>query len=165
MKRGNKGQSFMGMSFSTIFSIIIIVFILVVGFIVINSIIKSRDCSEIGIFISGFQKEIDKSWNSAGTEFIFKSNLPKNLKYVCFAEISKKPSGEFKNIWEEISSYQESNLFFYPPENSCIPFKKIQHLNLEKITKDKNPYCILIKNGKIEIKIEKRLDESLITLE
>ena len=164
MKRGKNAQSVFGMSFGVIFSIILIVFILVVGFIVIRSIIKNMDCAKIGLFKDDFKAEINSAWNSAGNEYTFTRNIPTSLEYVCFADLSQKQKGEFKQAWEEISFYGgDYNLFFYPAEKSCdMASNKIAHLNMEKITENKNPYCIPVKNGKVEIGIEMKSDERLV---
>jgi len=67
MKRGKKAQEVFGMSFGVIFSIILIVFILVVAGIAINHFLGLKKCTQLGLFIEDFANEggdIDKAWNS-----------------------------------------------------------------------------------------------------
>lgn len=163
-----KAQTFIGMSFSVIFSIIIIIFILVVGFFVIRSILETGDCAKLKIFIEDFEEDIKKAWNSDKVDFSFKGALPVKLDYICFADLSKKISGEHEDIGEKIDIYEGTgaNLFFYPKENSCgMPYYEIKYLNIDKITENKNPYCIPVRDGEISIKLKKGFDEVLVNIE
>jgi len=61
MKRMEKrGQQILGMSFGVIFSIILIVFFIVVAGIVINSFLKTGDCAKMGIFLDRFGSDVKK---------------------------------------------------------------------------------------------------------
>ncbi len=173
---GNKKAqgSVFGMSFGVIFSIIIIVFILVVAGIAINHFLKLRKCAQVGMFIDDLQKDIDKAWNSQKSNFPFPNNpnlvvLPSNLEYVCFANFSNSVKGGSleREIYDDISIYKytNANLFFYPREKACnMPYIHIKHIDIEKITELRNPYCVKVKKGKIVIKIEKGFNEALVSL-
>ncbi len=166
-KRGKKAQNVFGMSFGVIFSIILIIFFVVVAFFVINSFLKTKKCAQIGLFVDGFKDEIKSAWNSQGSSFEFSSSLPTNIDYVCFVNFSNSFNGKYKNIGEDISIYESTgaNLFFYPIKNSCeMPYHTIEHLNLNEITSLKNPYCVAVDKGKIIINIEKKLNKNLVGL-
>ena len=172
-KRGwenKKAQgSVFGMSFGVIFSIIIIIFILVVAGIAINHFLDLKKCTQIGLFIDDLQKDVDKAWNSQKSNFEFSSSLPGNLDYVCFANLSKPITGNDieREIGNEIGVYQfsEGNMFFYPRENACnVPYINIKHIDIEKITELRNPYCVKVEKGKIIIKIEKGFNDALVSL-
>ncbi|MDD5193452.1 MAG: hypothetical protein PHF67_02595 [Candidatus Nanoarchaeia archaeon] len=169
MKRGKskKSQEFMGMSFTVMFSIFLIVVFIVIAFIAIKAFLSTQQCSQIGIFKKDLQAEIDKAWNSASLSLEFKRSLPSNINYVCFANLSNAmtSSGIEGEIAEDISIYDETedNMFFYPLENACeIPSGYIKHLNIDEITKTKNPYCIKISKGNVILNIEKPLREILV---
>ena len=162
-----RGQQVFGMSFGTIFSILLIIFFIVIAIIVINAFLKTQKCAEVGIFIDDFQIEIDKTWNSQKSEFEFESNLPSKLDYVCFANLSNNFQGNYADIGAEIGVYQgyDANLFLYPIENACdMVHHNIKHIDIDKITRFENPYCIGIDNGKISIKIEKDFNEALVSV-
>ena len=166
-KRNKKAQGIFGISFGTIFSVILIVFFIVIAFIVINSFLNTQKCAQIGIFVDDFKADIKDAWNSQSSSFEFSGNLPSNLDYVCFANLSENFNGENFDIENEIGLYQgqNANLFFYPNKNTCnMPYHNIEHLDIGKITALKNPYCIAIDDGKIIINIEKGFNDNLVGL-
>ena len=171
LKKGKKAQSAFGMSFGMIFSIILIIFFVVVAFIAIKSFLKSKDCAQIGIFLDDFQTEVDETWNSQKSDFEFKGILPSKMEYVCFADLSQDitATGEMENIGEKLGVYEGNiaNLFFYPIGSACnMVYHEIDHLDIDKIILDKNnPYCIGIDKGKINIQIEKEFNEKLVRIE
>lgn len=164
-RRGKKAQQIMGMSFGVIFSIFLIIFIIVVAGIVINVFLKSQRCAQIGIFLQDFQAEIDSAWNSQSISTEFQGRLPSKLDFVCFANLSERLDDG--SIGMDISLFEgtESNLFFYPVENSCnLPNHRINHVDLSQITWRENPYCIPISDGEIIIKVEKQINEKLVRI-
>jgi len=167
--KGKRAQQVFGMSFGVIFSIILIVFILVVAGIAINHFLNLKKCTQIGLFIEDVQADIDKAWNSQ--KYIDKADysLPSNLEYVCFANLSNSVhGGEIENkVYSDIGIYELSkgNMFFYPREKACnMPYINLKHININAITKIKNPYCIPIKGGKITFNIEKEFNDALVTI-
>jgi len=162
-----KGQQVFGMSFATIFSIILIIFILGAALIAIRHFIGLKNCAQINIFIEDFQKDVDKAWNSQKSSFEFEGEVPGGLKYLCFANLTKNLGGNDieDEIADDILLYEGTgaNLFFYPTEESCeYPYYNIKHLDIESITKLRNPYCIKIENGRPVIKIEKGFNQNLV---
>lgn len=169
MQKRNKKAEVFGLSFGVIFSIIIIIFILVVMGIAINYFLDMKKCTQIGLFTSDLQSDIDKAWSSQKSGFEFKGSLPTNIEYVCFANLSNSLKGESleSEIYSDISVYKSSDgtMFFYPRENACnMPYINVKHISLEKITETKNPYCIKVENGEITIQIEKDFNDALVIL-
>ena len=146
-----------------IFSIILIIFFLVSAFIAINYFLDLKKCVQIGNFINDFNGEVNRAWNSEKYVNEFKTNLPNNLKYVCFVNFSNTLSFNIPSeIYEDISLYEfeNANMFFYPSINACdTPYIFIEHIQFN------NPKCIEIKNGEITINIEKNRRESLVNIE
>lgn len=167
--KNNKSQSVFGMSFGMIFSIILIVFFIAVAFIAIKSFLETQRCAQIGIFKDNFQTEITKTWNSQKAEFEIKARLPIQIKYVCFADLSKPvtATGSAGNIGRELGIYQGyiANMFLYPVEPACeMVYHEIDHLDIDKIISVKNPYCIAVDDGNINIKVQKDFDDKLVSL-
>jgi len=169
LSKSKHAQGIFGLGFGTIFSIILIVFFVVVAFIAIKSFLDTQRCAQIGIFKNNLQTEIDKTWNSQKSEFIFKSRLPTKIKYVCFADFSKPiiATGTAGNIGRELGVYQGyiANMFLYPTEPACnMVYHEIDHLDIDKIIHLKNPYCIAVDDGDINIKITKDFNDKLVSL-
>jgi len=164
--KNKKAQQIMGLSFSTIFSIFLIIFFIIVGIIVINSFLKTQNCSKLGLFLEDFQSEINIAWNSQKYISQFKSELPTNIEYVCFVNLSKIIDNNHTMIREvELYAEEDSNFFFYPTKNSCeMPAHSLKHLNINQITSLKNPYCIAIKSKTIEFQIKKEMNQALVTI-
>ena len=166
-KRNKRAQQLFGLPFSVLFSIILIVFFIVVAGIAIRHFLNLRDCTQIGLFIEELQADVDKAWGSQSSSFESSGNLPSNIDYVCFANLSENFNGDNFDIENEIGLYQgqNANLFFYPNKNTCnMPYHYIEHLDIGKITALKNPYCIAVSGGKIKIQIEKGFNDNLVGL-
>ena len=165
--KNRRGQGTFDMSFGMIFSILLIIFFVVIAFIAIKSFLDTKNCAQVGIFSDNLQKDIDKAWNSQKSDFEFKATLPSGLEYVCFADLTKSNKGSEidKKIYTDMSIYEESNanMFLYPREKSCnMPYYTIKHINLNQTTESRNPYCIAVKDGGINIKVSKDFNEALV---
>jgi hypothetical protein len=171
MKRGKnkKAQQIVGLSFSTIFSIILIIFILAAAFIAIKSFLGIKKCAQISMFIEDFDNEITNIWNSEGDISKFRRSLPSGIEYVCFANLTKPASGGSfeQDVYLNIGVYEGEghNMFFYPGEYACdIPSYYIAHLDMERITRTKNPYCIPVADNSVTINLEKKINERYVRL-
>lgn len=167
--KSTKAQNVLGMPFSVIFSIILIVFFIVIAFIVIRAFLDSKNCAQEGIFIDNLKEDVKKAWNEAKNEFTFKADLPTGIDYVCFVDFESNLKGPHSNddvAWN-IGVYTDSgsNLVFYPREKGCnMPHHFIDHLDIEAITTVENPYCISVVDGKINIRIIKEYNDRLVRL-
>ena len=169
IKRMNtKGQETLGISFGVIFSIILIIFFIVVAGIVIRAFLGTKDCAETGIFVDRFESEVKKTWNSQSFKGQFKGNLPTGIEYVCFGNLSNTITGPFQDEGYELGLFEgnRANTFFYPPNKACgMPYIQINHLDVEAITRSNNPNCIPVVKGKVIIDIEKGLTDRLVNID
>jgi hypothetical protein len=171
--KGKKSQgNVLGMSFGTIFSILLIIFIIIIAFIVIRAFLGTQKCAQIGIFASDLQSDVTTVWKSSseGGRQNINQIVPSNIDYVCFMNLTMPVTaiGIVGTIGDELKIYRgvEANMFFYPLENACnTPYTKIEHLNLDKMTGKTNPYCVPVENGKSKILIKMGFNEDLVTLE
>ena len=144
MKRVMKknAQQTMGLPFSLIFSIMLIVVFIVVAFVGIKMFLNFNESAKLGLFYDDLQKEVDAVWQSSKTETTFKPILPSGITHVCFANLSATITNQ--EAYNEII-YQdfEHNTFLLPQSKAGnLQSNNIEHLNLSQITKIKNPYCI-----------------------
>jgi len=163
--KNKRAQQVLGLSFSMIFSIILIIFFIVVAFIAINAFLGTKRCAQIGIFVEEFEKDVKKAWNSQKFDDEFQGILPSSIEYVCFANLSRSFRGENKKLGENFDVYEGlgGNLFLYPKEKACeMPYHKIKHLDMESIIEKENPYCIPVEGGKINIQVEKGFNDRLV---
>jgi len=57
------------------------------------------------------------------------------------------------------------NLFLYPTKIGCnMPAHNIPHIDVNEITKTQNPYCIEVNKGKVNLVIEKELNDPLVKI-
>lgn len=168
--KSRKAQGIFGMGFGMIFSIILIIFFVIVAFMVIRAFLETQKCAQIGFFVEDLQSEIKKTWNSQYGDLDYdKGKLPSKIRYVCFADFSKSISatGEIRDIGEELSVHEgkTANMFLYPQESTCnMVYHQIDHIDIDEITDSKNPYCIPVDNGKTNIHIELGFNERLVTI-
>lgn len=156
------------MSFSMIFSIILIVFFIAVAFMAIKYFLKLQSCARVGDFVSDLKIKVTEAWDSQGSHYELKKILPTGIEYVCFADLSKDIAGDNQQLIDELEFFQggmKSNMIFYPKGKTCdMPVHKVEHLDIAKITKTKNPYCIKVNDGQITIKIDKGYVDRLVAL-
>ena len=171
-KRGKKGQQILGMSFSVIFSILLIVFFILIAFIVINSFLKTKKCAQIGMFADDFQTKVTQTWNSQKDDLTETFRLPSSLDYVCFMNLTSPINAknqEMDQIGFDLDIYEgrrpAPNMFLYSDKKACeMPYHTIKHLDLEKITALENPYCIRIDDGVISIDLKKGFNDRLVSV-
>ena len=147
----------MGMPFSVIFSIILIVVFIVVAFIAIRYFLDIGDCGGVGLFYDELQKSVEEAWASQSSEFGFEGDVPSGIEKVCFADLSSSITGGQED-YQQIRDYDvyEANFFLIPSEKSCnMPYKMINRVNISKITASSNPYCVDVLDGKVELRIKK----------
>jgi len=163
-----RGQEVMGMSFGVIFSIILIVFFIVIALIVIKAFLGQKDCAEMGIFLDRLKKDVKKAWNSNSGVFEFKGNLPSKLDYVCFANVSGNPTIESDSkMWRRLTLFKgkNANIFFYPTEKACeMPYHYVPHLDLEETLGSNNPLCFDVDKGKVVFEIQKKRGTGLVQI-
>ena len=167
LPKSKRSQEIFGISFGMIFSIFLIIFFIIIAFIVIKEFLYAQDCAEIGIFVDNLKTDVKKTWNSPIDSHTFSGNLPSEIKYVCFSDVSLPFKGEFQEIGDELGLYEgkNANLFFYPTGKSCeLPYHNIPNIDIEKIIIRENPNCIEVKKGKIEIKIAKDLNDKFVNI-
>jgi len=164
MERGKKGQ-ILGMSFGVIFAIFMILVFIALAFIVIGHFLDIGECGEVGNFYEDLQKEVENVMQQQYHESEFKINLPSGIERVCFADLSAQITG-FDEDYEEIEIYEfkNANIFLIPPEKSCEGLENnlIKHIDIEKIIKDRNPYCIDVER---QLKIKKGFSDKAVTIE
>jgi len=162
--KSKRSQEVFGMPFSTIFSIFLIVVFVAVAIYAIKYFIGIGKCAENGLFIDELQDAINEAWQSQSSSKTFSSSLS-GIEYVCFAnltkEVSATASAKEKEIYKELKKNADytANLFFNPRKKACVPFTNIKHINMQEIS---NPYCFKVEDGKVEIKIEKGVYDSLV---
>lgn len=137
-----KGQ--MEISFGMIFSIILVIFFLAAGFYGISKFIEMQQTVQIEKFSSDFKEDVDIMWKKLQGSETKTYVLPKKIISVCFR------NDEFTNL-EFVSE-------------KIIPGEYVEHLNIEKITKEENPFCVKNVEGKISLILSKEYGETLVTV-
>lgn len=159
-KRGN-----FDISFSMIFSIIIIIAIIGVAFYVISSFVSVSNCAEIGLFYDGLQEHIDKAWKSTIHKDTFTGKLPLGIELVCFGSLTQTPPrdyiSQYNSILRSNINSKNRNVFLYPIHKSCDA--TLFAAELENIKTDEF-FCIPVKDSKIELKTEKDQFDAQVTL-
>jgi hypothetical protein len=158
----------MKLSFGMIFSIILMILFVAFAFYAIDKFLSMSDAVKIGKFSDSLQSDIDKIWKAPQASQKFEYDLPKKIKKICLIDYSSGNKGGNSDIYEELEHmyYENENLFFYPVGSSeGIDVLVLKHINLEKITETKNPFCIESSKGKVELTLKKNYDEILVRIE
>ncbi len=165
MRAKKRGQ--MKISFGMIFSLMLIVFFIVFAIYAIKNFLSWNNTAIVGTFLDSFQGDVNKIWKSSQGDQEKEYLLPKKIEYICFTDFSSSIKGSKKNLYSELEFgyHGKENLIFYPLGSTGIDSKKISNINLNKITKKKNPYCIKNIKGKLKLKIKKEFGEALVVVE
>ena len=153
----------MGLPFSLIFSIFLIVVFIVAAFIAVNYFLGLGRTSEVGLFYRDLQTAVDEAWSGQSSEFNFEVKLPSGIKQICFANLSEKITGS-QTDYQQIKNYDvyDANVFLLPPENAeRMEYKLIQHINVSRITEQQNPYCVSTDK---DLKIKKDFYDKLVAI-
>lgn len=147
--KNKKGQ--IQLSFSTIFSIIIIIVTLSVAFYVIRTFVVRSDCVKIQLFYEDLEKEVDEVWRSSSARQEFSRDLPNSVKGICFGKIDELKT-KYPNEYKEISKYSrlQKNVFIYPPAKNCdssVSYHKLEHVEISEAfcVYSKDKFLILLK--------------------
>ncbi len=146
-------------SFSMIFSIIIIIAIVGVAFYVISGFLSTSKCAEVGLFYDDLKNYIEKAWQSTIHQDTFSSALPSGIESVCFGNIAQA-SQEYNEIKKAFIN-SNGNVFLYPPQKACdssLSAIKLEHVQIN------NFFCKNVENNKIEIKTSKDKFDALVTI-
>jgi uncharacterized protein (UPF0333 family) len=162
----------MKISFSMIFSIVLIIAFLAFGFYAINGFLDMSEDVKLGQFKNSFQKDVIELWKSqVGTMSAnrIKYPIPNKIELVCLIDTSKTSgSGNYSSLYPELKETLEvydSNIVFYPigsageTETVYIP-----HLNIANSTQNENPLCFEVENGKVSFALELKPGENLVTV-
>ena len=165
MKRFYKsGQQTMGMPFGIIFAIFLIVVFVVIAFIAVSYFLDIGRSSGVGMFYREFQDAVDEAMSGQFSEAVFEIDLPDGVRQVCVANLSNVISNPGP-AYDAIRNYDVyvANVFLVPPEYAeGMEWKLIESLDVEKITAEKNPYCVDVEDGFV---IKKGFYDKLVVVE
>lgn len=139
----------MGMPFGMIFAIFLIVVFVAIAFIAVGYFLDIGRSSGVGMFYSDLQDEVNGALSGQYSGAHFDIDLPSKIKKVCFANLSAKITN-LGPEYEAIKNYDvyDANIFLVPPEyTQNMQWNLIEYINITKITRMKNPYCVDINKG------------------
>jgi len=139
----------MSMPFGIIFAIFLIVVFVVIAFIAVGYFLDIGRSSGVGMFYAEFQDAVDESMGGQFSEAVFEIDLPDGVKQVCIANLSDTITNPGP-AYEAIRNYDvyAANTFLVPPEYAeGMEWKLIEHIDVEKITFEENPYCVNVEAG------------------
>jgi hypothetical protein len=164
IKRGSKkAQEVLGMSFSTLFGIIVIIVIISVAFFAIRYFLNLNKCRQVGSFYDDFQDEIDNAWRTGFYQGTFTGAIPSagildsGVKYVCVGCIDHHGVAcgapqAFQAIRDELRKENRygkgQNLYIYPTGSACngkLAALKLNNINFAEFN------CYPVEKGKVSI--------------
>ena len=163
-----RGQEAIGMSFSMIFSIILIAVFIAAAFVGIRALLNWQKNVQVGLFIQGLQDEVDTAWAAPQSSTVYKGFLPTGIEEICIinwtSPVANSNDAE-KNIMNEIKTtatvISSQNFYIYPVKNNFkIKTQTIKHLDI----RTHNPLCIKVIKNQASIKVNKNFDNPLVEL-
>lgn len=166
--KSKKAEGVFGMSFSMIFSIILIVFFIIVAFIAIKFFLGNQKDIQVGMFLRDFEDKVKLVFNAEGAVDFFNSSLPTGIEQVCIINLSK-PALNTTSVEQEVYDYItreetydfKNNVYLYSPTKLySMRWSYIAHINVG----EKNPKCYRVKNGVVSIKLERNYENPFVML-
>lgn len=157
----------MQISFGMIFSILlIIVFISTVIYVIIY-FLNFSERVKIEQFEENLQESVDNIWKSVQGSKQIKLSLPTKIEKICFIDSSSNAKGKDRELYDDFYfAITKENLVYYPEGSSQGKYgTEINHLNISRITKERNPYCIESKKGDYSFVIKMDYSENLVRVE
>ncbi len=139
-----RGQ--MKMSFGMIFSIILIIIFIVIAFYAIQKFLDLQQNIQINQFADSLKSDIDKMWGGSQGSQEFEYLVPSKTKSICFIE----------------DEYE--NLVARDKEGYVLLRTNIEHINIEEMLRNSDPFCPEIKNNKISIILKKEYGQILVNV-
>ena len=164
LKINKRGQQTMGMPFGMIFAIFLIVVFVVIAFIAVEGFLDLGESASVGMFYDELQGAVDDAMRSQSSDRSFVVNLPGDIDRICFANLSASISNPGSD-YDAIRNYDvyNANVFLVPPEKAQnMQWKLIERINVSKITRDANPYCVETDAG---LRIRKGFKDGLVVIE
>ena len=90
--------------------------------------------------------------------------MPLGITHVCFANLKGDITGEGL-FYSQIKNFEfyDANTFLIPPEKaSGYEWDLIEHLKLEEITRNSNPYCVSVSK---DLRIKKDFYDKEVIIE
>ena len=151
----NKKGQLLERPFIFIFTLIVGAMVFAFGFYLINNLIKTSNCSQIGLFANDLKNNVERYYSfdiGSSTEVTLK--LPKNIQQVCFYSkdgyINREVLDKINpGLYESINNL-DYNLVFVPLNYCGKSLFKI-----EKMKPKENPLCVL-NSGNIKLTIENK---------
>jgi len=161
LRKKSRGQ--MKLSFNMIFSLILIVVFLGFGIFAITKFLGMQKATQILNFKTNLQEDVDEIWRSSKGSQEISYTLPSSIKEVCFVDFSKTIREEYGDLTRVNNGFE--NLAFFPVgSGDGNDATKINHINLEQITLERNPYCVQVKKGKVSMTLSKNYGDALVLI-
>jgi len=144
------------LSFGMIFSIIVVIAIVAIGFYVIKYFLDLGECTEVGLFYDEFQEAVDRAWRSELARDTFEGSLPGGITSVCIGDLTQGGSGDEFSAFQRYSR-SNANTFLYPIEHACgNSYITTDHLAQRPFT------CFPVINNRVQIGLEKTSTDTLV---
>jgi len=149
-----KGQ--MKISFSMIFSILLVVLLLALAFYGIRYFMDFSDSAQTAKSVHKFSEDVKGVWQASMASEEVNYTFPDGIKYFCYVEQDSEIKGDFESLFDEVSSFldPEDNSFVYSSEENHET-SKIDYLDVSSLTSDNNPNCFEIDEGRLSLIIKK----------
>lgn len=146
------------LSFSVIFSIIIIIALLAVSFYIISAFLDTSECEKIGLFYNDLSENVEKAYKSSFYRDTFVGKVPSGISSICFGNVSLESDADEYNAFR---NKRNSNVFLYPPNKACDG--ELSNYNVGRLN-NMEFFCISTENNEVELIIEHDRFEPLVSV-
>jgi len=160
-------RSQMKLSFGMIFSIILIIIFLAFAFFAIRKFLGIQDNVKVAQFVDKIQDDVDKIWRGTQGSQEVEYFLPSKIQAVCFVDYDSGKRGINEDLYDKLKQvfFEYENMIFYPVgSGEGQDAASIEHIDIETITEEMNPFCLDVEEGKVKMRVQMESGESLVTI-
>ena len=141
------GRGQLQLSFTMLFSIIVIIATVATAFYFIRTFLQTSDCTQVQLFQKEMQDTFDNVWRATLAHEIYTPRVPGGITSVCFGVPTENNSVMFEKY-----ALPELALYLGPPAKVCdgaLVAKKLTHVYVPRF------FCAPIVKGHVAVTLTK----------
>jgi len=151
----NKKAQLMERPFIFIFTLVVASLVFIFGFYVINNLIRTSSCAQIGVFYTDLNEQVNRYYNfDTGSSTDVQLRLPKKIKYFCMFSkeefLDKTELDKINTGLYDVFTRVDENIAFVP-----VGYCPKSLFFIDKLKPKENPLCIL-NTGKVNFVLENK---------
>jgi len=120
---------------------------------------------QLSKFLDDFKNDITNIYGGLKQQREVSYSVPSTVSKICFINRDSGSSGVNSRLFENVNDMDlGENVFVYSTDKSVLKTREWNNVDIAKTTELENPFCIGIKDGKINALISKSTGQKYVTV-